>query len=83
MAKIFSENTLGECRINILIKKGERERRLERGKMTTATQPGIEPGTSRFLVFPSDGSTFFLSFIPSAGEGKSGSVILSESNLAQ
>ena len=25
MAKIFLENTLGECRINILIKKGERE----------------------------------------------------------
>ena len=32
MAKIFSENTLGECRINILIKKEERERRLERGR---------------------------------------------------
>ena len=32
MAKIFLENTLGECRINILIKKEERERRLERGK---------------------------------------------------
>ena len=28
---IYLENTLGECRINILIKKGERERRLERG----------------------------------------------------
>ena len=45
---IFLENTLGECRINILIKKEERQRRLERGKMTTATQPGIEPGTTRF-----------------------------------
>ena len=32
VAKIFSENTLGECRINILIKKEEREGRLERGK---------------------------------------------------
>ena len=50
----FSENTLGEGRINILIKKEERERRLEKGKMTTATQPGIEPGTSRF---PGDCST--------------------------
>ena len=28
----FLERTLGECRINILIKKAERERRLERGK---------------------------------------------------
>ena len=39
---------------NVLIKKEERERRLERGKMTTTTQPGIEPGTSRF---PGDCST--------------------------
>ena len=37
----------------ILIKKEKRERRLEE-KMTTATQLGVEPGTS---CFPGDRST--------------------------
>ena len=49
VAKIFLENTLGEWRINILKEKEGIQRRLERGKMTTATQLGIEPETSRFL----------------------------------
>ena len=32
MAKIFSENTLDECKINSLLKKKDMERRLKRGK---------------------------------------------------
>ena len=36
MEKLFLENTLGECRINILIKKEEENEDWREEKMTTA-----------------------------------------------
>ena len=52
---MYLENTLGECRLNIFeIERRNRATNWREEKMTTATQPGIEPGTSRF---PGDCST--------------------------
>ena len=51
----FGENTLGEGRINILkLERRKSGTTGEKKKMTTATQPGIEPETSHF---PGDCST--------------------------
>ena len=50
----ISENTLGECRINILIKKGERERRLERGKNDHRNPAGNRENIFSENIFATD-----------------------------
>ena len=69
MAKIFSEMDLGESRINILEKKEKKTAMTGEKKMTTGTPPGIESGTSRFLLnYPNLNGDIHLTFYKVAAE---------------